>query len=265
MNNNPNPIPNPQIPAQQPGADTSNTQNSATPSNPTSTQNSLEIAEIREGIVVMKDGSFRAVIDCKSINYDLMSSREREGVEFSYQSFLNSLTFPIQILVRSQRVDIEPYLNKLADLNRNQDNMLLSDLMEDYINFIDNLSQSANIMDKSFFLVIPFFPEGDVAKIKEQAKGFFGRIVAKPSANVTKIDRATWDKANDEIKRRVDSITGGLYQIGIKSVQLNTKELGELYYNYYNPDTAVYEPLGDFNEVASLYVKKGDDDQKGVN
>lgn len=253
MNNNPTPIqtnPN-QTPAQN------------APANPTSTQNSLEIAELREGMVVMKDGSFRAVVACKSINYDLMSSREKEGVEFSYQSFLNSLNFPIQILVRSQRVDIEPYLNKLAEINRNQDNMLLSDLMEDYINFIDNLSQSANIMDKSFFVVIPYYPVGDANKIKEQAKGFFGKMFTKPTANVTKIDRLTWDTALDEMKKRVDSITGGLYQIGIKSVQLNTKELGELYYNFYNPDTAVYEPLGDFNSVASLYVKKAEKDQQG--
>lgn len=253
MNNNPTPIqtnPN-QTPAQ------------TAPANPASTQNSLEIAEIREGLVVMKDGSFRAVVACKSINYDLMSSREKEGVEFSYQSFLNSLNFPIQILVRSQRVDIEPYLNKLAEINRNQDNMLLSDLMEDYINFIDSLSQSANIMDKSFFVVIPYYPVGDANKIKEQAKGFFGKMFAKPTANITKIDRLTWDTALDEMKKRVDSITGGLYQIGIKSVQLNTKELGELYYNFYNPDTAVYEPLGDFNSVASLYVKKAEKDQQG--
>lgn len=236
---------------------------SIAPSNPTSTQNSLEIAELREGMVIMRDGSFKAVIACKSINYDLMSSREREGVEYSYQSFLNSLTFPIQILVRSQRVDIEPYLNKLTDILRNQDNMLLSDLMEDYINFIDNLSQSANIMDKSFFIVIPYYPDGDISQVSDQAKGFFGKIFGKGSSRVTKIDRATWDKARDEMKKRVDSITGGLYQIGIKSVQLNTRELGELYYNFYNPDTAVYEPLGDFTEVASLYVKKASD--KGEN
>lgn len=236
----------------------SNNINSNAPANPASTQNSLEIAELREGMVVMRDGSFRAVVACKSINYDLMSTREREGVEFSYQSFLNSLTFPIQILVRSQKIDIEPYLNKLADINKAQDNMLLSDLMDDYIDFIDNLSQSANIMDKSFFVVIPFYPSGDLSSIKSQAKGFFGQIFAKPAAKITQIDRATWDKARDEIKKRVDAITGGLYQIGIKSVQLNTKELGELYYNFYNPDTAVYEPLGDFRDTASLYVKKGE-------
>lgn len=228
------------------------------PANPVSTQNSLEIAELREGMVVMRDGSFRAVVACKSINFDLMSAREREGVEYSYQSFLNALTFPIQILVRSQRVDIEPYLNRLAEIQVAQDNMLLSDLMEDYINFIDSLSRSANIMDKSFFIVIPYYPSGDIANLKGSAKGFFGKIFAKPGAQVSKIDRNTWDKAREEIKKRVDSITGGLYQMGIKSVQLNTKELGELYYNVYNPDTAVYEPLGDFRDTASLFVRKAE-------
>ena len=228
------------------------------PANPVSTQNSLEIAELREGMVVMRDGSFRAVVSCKSINFDLMSAREREGVEYSYQSFLNALTFPIQILVRSQRVDIEPYLNRLAEIQVAQDNMLLSDLMEDYINFIDSLSRSANIMDKSFFIVIPYYPSGDIANLKGSAKGFFGKIFAKPGAQVSRIDRNTWDKAREEIKKRVDSITGGLYQMGIKSVQLNTKELGELYYNVYNPDTAVYEPLGDFRDTASLFVRKAE-------
>ena len=239
--------------------------NSHAPANPSSTQNTLEFAEIREGMVVMKDGSFRSVIACKSINYDLMSQREREGVEYSYQSFLNALTFPIQILVRSQRVDIEPYLNKLSDILRDQDNMLLSDLMEDYINFIDNLSRSANIMDKSFFIVVPYYPQGDLDTVKKQAKVFFGRIFSKPSAKISKIDRETWEKALEEMKKRVDGITGGLFQIGIKSVQLNTKELGELYYNAYNPDTAIYEPLGDFKEVAGLVVRKGDNNMKGNN
>ena len=228
------------------------------PVNPVSTQNSLEIAELREGMVVMRDGSFRAVVACKSINFDLMSAREREGVEYSYQSFLNALTFPIQILVRSQRVDIEPYLNRLAEIQVAQDNMLLSDLMEDYINFIDSLSRRANIMDTSFFIVIPYYPSGDMTNLKGSAKGFFGKIFAKPGAQVSKIDRNTWDKAREEIKKRVDSITGGLYQMGIKSVQLNTKELGELYYNVYNPDTAVYEPLGDFRDTASLFVRKAE-------
>ncbi|MDB5187349.1 MAG: hypothetical protein JWM07_821 [Candidatus Saccharibacteria bacterium] len=221
------------------------------------TQNSLLISEIRDGMVIMSDSSFRAVVACKSINFDLMSSREREGVEFSYQNFLNALYFPIQIFIRSQRVDIGPYIERLSTIRRAQDNMLLNVLMDDYINFIDILSQEANIMDKSFFIVIPYYPAGDLNSIKEQGKGFFGKIFAQPKTTATKIDKMTYDKAKDEIKNRVDSVTSGLFQLGVKSVQLNTKELGELYYNMYNPDTAVREPLGDFENVTSTYVRKG--------
>lgn len=226
---------------------------------PASTQNSLLLSELRDGMVIMGDGSFRAVIACKSINFDLMSSREREGVEYSYQNFLNALYFPIQIFIRSQRVDIEPYLDKLEEIRRNQDNMLLNVLMDDYINFIDVLSQEANIMDKSFFIVVPYFPAGDVSNMVEQGKGFFDKIFSgtKTANPVTKIDKATYDKAKDEIKNRVDSVTNGLMQVGIQAAQLNTKQLGELYYNIYNPDTAVREPLADFNSVTSTYVRKG--------
>lgn len=226
---------------------------------PASTQNSLLLSELREGMVIMSDGSFRAVIACKSINFDLMSSREREGVEYSYQNFLNALYFPIQIFIRSQRVDIEPYLDKLEEIRRNQDNMLLNVLMDDYINFIDILSQEANIMDKSFFVVVPFFPAGDLSGVVEQSKGLFDKFFgsAKTVAPTTKIDKAAYDKAKDEIKNRVDSVINGLLQVGIQAVQLNTKQLGELYYNIYNPDTAVREPLADFTTVTSTYVRKG--------
>lgn len=228
--------------------------------NPNTAQNTLQIAEVRENMVIMRDGSFRAVVACKSINFDLMSSREREGIEYSYQNFLNSLYFPAQIFIRSQRVDIGPYIDRLVAMRRNQDNMLLGVLMDDYINFIDVLSQEANIMDKSFFIVVPFYPGGDLSDLRDQAKGFFGKLFAKPSAETIKIDEASYAKAKDEIGNRVNAVMSGLFQMGVKSVQLNTKELGELYYNIYNPDTAVREPLGDFDNVTSTYVTKGQGD-----
>jgi hypothetical protein len=222
-----------------------------------STQNSLLISELREGMAIMADGSFRAVIACRSINFDLMSSREREGVEFSYQNFLNALYFPIQIFIRSQRVDIGPYLDRLEDIRKSQDNMLLNVLMDDYIQFVDILAQEANIMDKSFFVIVPFFPAGDANKVMEQGKGFFSSLFGGSKGNgVTRIDKVTYDKAKDEIKNRVDAVISGLSQVGIQSVQLTTKELGELYYNVYNPDTAVREPLGNFDTVTSTYVRK---------
>lgn len=259
----PQPIPDGQFPQQQPpmpgqpqlSPQTQQPQ-APQPPKPASTQNSLLFSEIRENMVIMGDGSFRAIVACKSINFDLMSSREREGVEFSYQNFLNALYFPVQILVRSQRVDIGPYIDKLVGLRRRQDNMLLGVLMDDYINFIDILSQEANIMDKSFFVVIPFFPAGDAANLVEQSKGFFTKLIPKPTS-VTRIDKVTYDKAKDEVRNRVDSVLNGLAQVGVSAVQLTTKEIGELYYSVYNPDTAVREPLGDFSNVTTMYVRKG--------
>lgn len=229
------------------------------------TQNSLLLSELRDGMVIMADGTFRAVIACKSINFDLMSSREREGVEFSYQNFLNALYFPIQIFIRSQRVDIGPYIDKLEGIRKNQDNMLLNVLMDDYISFIDALAQEANIMDKSFFVVVPYFPLGDMSTVVEQGKGLFGKLFnsGKTNNTVTKIDKVMYEKAKDEIKNRVDSVLNGLMQVGVQATQLNTKQLGELYYNVYNPDTAVREPLGDFNNVTSTYVRKATSTQPG--
>jgi hypothetical protein len=224
--------------------------------NPNSTQSTLQLSEVRDNMVIMIDGSMRAVVSCRSINFDLMSDREREGVEYSYQNFLNSLNFPVQILVRSQRVDIGPYLDKLVTTRRSQDNMLLGVLMDDYINYIDVLSQEANIMEKSFYIVVPYFPGGDAANLLEQGKGFFGKLFAKPKNTVTRIDTATYEKAKSEIKNRVDNVIAGMFQIGVQSVQLDTKSLGELYYNFYNPDTSFRQPLGDFENTTSIYTKK---------
>lgn len=231
----------------------------AKPKNPNSSQNTLLFSEIRDNMVVMSDGSFRAVVACKSINFDLMSSREREGIEYSYQNFLNALNHPVQILVRSQRIDIAPYIDKLIDIRNSQDNMLLGVLMDDYINFIDILSQEANIMDKSFFIAIPYYTQEATGSLVEQSKGFFGKLFSKPGNVIAKIDTQTYERAKTEVKNRVDGVMAGLFQLGVQSVQLNTKQLGELYYNFYNPDIAVRQPLGDFNNMTTTFVRKGDE------
>ena len=225
---------------------------------PTSTQSTLLISELRDGLVIMKDGSFRAVVACQSINFDLMSSVEREGVEYSYQSFLNSLNFTIQILIRSQRVDIAPDIDRLAKLRRDNENMLLGVLMDDYLTFIEELSREANIMDKSFFIVIPYYTSADAEKLLEQGKNFFKTFTNSKNPEVTRISRDDYNKAIDVMNSRVETVISGLYSIGIQSVRLNTRELSELYYNFNNPDTAVREPLVDFSRLATMYVRKGE-------
>lgn len=251
----------PSLPTAQPQVQTGGSQPVAkTPPvqpNPNTTQNSLLLSELRENMAIMKDGTFRAVIACQSINFDLMSNREREGIEYSYQNFLNSLYFPVQILIRSQKVDIGPYLERLAKVRRDQDNMLLGMLMDDYLDFIDALSQEANIMDKDFYVVVPYFPSGDVNAALASSKNFFTGLLSGSKDRHIKIDKDAYQKAKDELTNRVSAVTSGLFQMGIKSYQLNTKQLAELYYNVYNPDTAVREPLGDFTSLTSTYIQKG--------
>ncbi len=242
---------NPQFPATPPNSD------QATPDDERSTQTTLLISELRDGMVIMKDGSFRAVVACQSINFDLMSEQEREAVEYSYQNLLNSLNFTTQILIRSQRVDIGPYIEKLSEIRRNNDNMLLGILMDDYINFIGALADEANIMDKSFFIIIPYYSSPELEKMINETKSIFASFQKNKIAPISRIDRATYEKASSELNNRVDSVISGLAQVGIHSVRLNTKELAELYYNFNNPDTAVREPLVDFSKLATTYVKKG--------
>lgn len=231
----------------------------AAPSNPNSTQNTLQIAEIRDGVVIMNDGSFRSVVMVKSINFDLMSQQEQESVEYSYQGFLNSLYFPVQIFVHSQKIDMQPYLARLNKIRGEHDNMLLAMLMEDYIGFISSISLQANIMDKKFYVVVPFFPHVDVQKAITQSKNFvtgFSDLFSKKDAHVT-INEDDLIKAKTELRNRVQAVLQGLMQSGVQGLPLDTQELIELYYDTYNPDTATRQQLKNFNDLTADVVTKG--------
>lgn len=227
--------------------------------NPNSTQNTLEIAEIRDGIVIMNDGSFRSVVMVKSINFDLMSQQEREAVEYAYQGFLNSLYFPIQIFIRSQKVDLQPYIERLDKIRQEHDNMLLAVLMEDYIGYIDALSVQTNIMDKRFYVVIPYFAVVNVQKAITQSKNFFTGLKGMFSNKQQRvvINERDLTAAKDELRNRVQAVLGALQQCGIQGLPLDTQELIELYYDTYNPDTATRQQLKSFEDLAAPVVTKG--------
>ena len=227
--------------------------------NPNSTQNTLQIAEIRDGIVIMNDGSFRSVVMVKSINFDLMSSQEQEAVEYSYQGFLNSLYFPIQIFIRSRKVDLQPYIAKLDKIRTEHDNMLLALLMEDYIGYMDALSQQTNIMDKNFYVVIPFFPVVEVQQILTQNKKFLSgvtKLFDRGEQHVV-INEVDLENAKTELRNRVQAVLSGLLQCNIQGLPLDTQELIELYYDTYNPDTATRQQLKDFGSMTADVISKG--------
>jgi hypothetical protein len=204
----------------------------------------------------MSDGSFRSVVMLKSINFDLMSPQEREAVEYAYQGFLNSLYFPIQIFVRSQKVDIGPYIEKLDKIRSEHDNMLLALLMDDYIGFMADLAAQTNIMDKKFFIVIPFFPNIDTQKAVKASKNLLTGIFGQKEQAVT-INEADLEAAKTELRNRVQAVLAGLMQCGVQGLPLDTQELIELYYDAYNPDTATRQQLKNFNDLTAPVVTKG--------
>lgn len=234
----------------------SNTTTPEVKTNPNSTQNTLSISEIRDGIVIMNDGSFRSVVMAKSINFDLMSDREREAVEYAYQGFLNSLYFPIQIFVNSQKIDIGPYLQRLDKIRAEHDNMLLSLLMEDYINFMATIAEQTNIMDKRFYVVIPYFPPSDTKKAIKAGRGFLETVFGKKDQKVV-INEADLEEAKTELRNRAQAVLAGLFQCGVQGIPLDTDELIELYYDSYNPDTATRQKLKNFSDLTVPVVTKG--------
>lgn len=248
-----------QIPAQpQPAQPAPAAAHTPPPSNPNSTQNSLQIAAIRDGIVIMADGSFRAVVMAKSINFDLMSEGEQAAVEYAYQGFLNSLYFDVQIFIRSRKIDMRPYLEKLGKIRSEMDNMLLAMLMEDYIFFIEGLVEETNIMNKEFYIVVPFYSNLDAQKAVQASKKLFDGLSGGAKKSIITIDEESLEKAKTELKNRVQAVVNGLQQMNIQAIPLDTQELIELYYNAYNPDTATRQTLKEIDQLNTPVIGKGE-------
>jgi type IV secretory pathway VirB4 component len=220
-----------------------------------STQNSLLISEIKDGIVIMHDGSMRGVILGSAINFDLMSPQEQNSVEFSYQGFLNSLHFPIQIVVKSQKIDLDPYIEKLQARRNDQPNELLGLLMEDYIANITALVDEVNIMDKQFYIVVPFQPPATENKSKNIITKLQMAMQSTPQITVGEED---FKKYKSELASRMSLVASGLTQMGIRAIALNTQELIDLYYTSYNPEVALNEKLIDAAQIETPVVLKGE-------
>jgi type IV secretory pathway VirB4 component len=222
------------------------------------TQNSLPFAEVRDGIIIMNDGSFRAIVRAESINFDLMSSAEQEAVEYSYQSFLNSLYFQTQIFIKSRKIDMRPYLERLSKIRTEMDNMLLGMLMEDYLYFISDLVEQTNIMSKEFYIIVPYYVDESLQKTLEQTKSAFANLMNKDGKkSPVVINEQDLEKAKTELKNRVQNVVNGLLQVGINSAPLSTQELIQLLYNTYNPDTATRQQLRNFRDLSVPIVTKG--------
>lgn len=211
---------------------------------PPATQQYLEIAEIKEDAVVLKDGTMRAVLLCSSINFALKSEEEQEAIIAAYVSFLNALEYPIQILVQSRRLNVEEYLLRLKQAEKEQTNDLLRAQIADYRQFVGELVGLGQIMSKRFYVVVPYDP------LTNSRKGFFKMVgEALSPAVAIRLREERFQEQRKELLGRVDHIAANLGSMSITAVQLDTQSLIELYYNAYNPDVADSEKLADVGKL----------------
>ncbi len=186
----------------------------------------------------MKDGTLRSVLLVSSINFSLKSDDEQNAIISSYVGFLNSLDFPLQILVQSRRLQIKNYIDRLIAAEREQSNELLRVQIADYRSFIGELVQIGQIMTKRFYIIVPYDP------LTNKKKGFFSRFkeVIKPTSTIRIKEKQFRDRKRD-LDLRVRQVVGGLESMGLSVVPLDTQALIELYYTTYNPDISFAEGL----------------------
>ncbi|MBL7141510.1 TraC family protein [Patescibacteria group bacterium] len=209
-----------------------------------STQRYLDISEIKNDCLVLKNGTLCAMLLAPSINFALKSEDEQKAVIQNYVRFLNVLDAPMQIVIQSRPFNIKPYLTHLEELKKAQRNELLKSQMGDYSDFIKELVQLGEIMTRRFYIVIPYNPLGD------KKRGFFSRISDLfRAATTVKLKAARFEKYREALFRRVDNITAGLKSMGLKAAPLDTQSLIELFYNIYNPAESETQKLPDIKDL----------------
>ncbi len=208
----------------------------------TATQKFIEIRGVKNGVLILKNGGLRQILMVSGLNFDLKSEEEQNAITQGYQAFLNSLSFTVQIFIHSRKLNIDGYIQKLSAIELQEPNPLLRNQLAEYREFIRSFVSGNTIMTKTFFVVVPF----DAVQLPEVGqkvtKKLFGLLSKKPAAKETEEaktqsfeDRAFLQNAS-QLNQRVDQVTTGLNQIGLRVVPLNDDEIIELFYNLYNPE-----------------------------
>ena len=208
------------------------------------TQRYLDIAEIRDDMVIMNDGTVRSVLLVSSINFALKSEDEQEAIISSYVTFLNGLDYPIQVVIQSRRMNIDNYILALGEQEKKTENDLLRAQIGDYRAFVTQLVELGHIMQKRFYVVIPYDP------LTNKKRGFMQRLslVLSPAA-AAKLNEKQLEDRREQLSRRTSMAGGNLLSMGLQTARLDTQGLIELYYNAYNPDLFEAERMGDLGKI----------------
>lgn len=196
------------------------------------TQDFIPIQEIRDGVIILKNGGMRAVILASSLNFALKSQDEQSSILMQFQNFVNSLDFSIQIFIQSKKLDIRPYIALLEDRYKEQMTELMKIQVREYIEFIRTFVESTNIMSKSFFVVIPYDPPMLTASKNPISSMFGGKGTAKEQ---TASADAKFQEYRSQLEQRVAVVEQGLVRCGVRAAELGTEEVVELFYKLFNP------------------------------
>jgi type IV secretory pathway VirB4 component len=206
----------------------------------------VDIKEIRGNVVVLKDGSLRQIVMVAGVNFALKSDAEQTLIVQAYQNFLNSIDFPLQIIVHSRKVNIDAYIETLAHRKESEPSPLLQSQIDEYISFIKEFIEKNAIMEKTFLIVVPFYPTGGtITGTKKAASGIFSSLMGgKKMAPVPNAVPKTDEEAEhlfkeniEQLSQRASQIINGIMGIGLDASVLENQELIELFYNFYNPQT----------------------------
>lgn len=198
------------------------------------TQSFVPIQEVRDGIVILKDGSMRAILMTSSVNFALKSEDEQKSIIYQFQNFLNSLNFDMQIFVQSRNLDIRPYISLLEDRLKVQTDDLMKIQIKEYVQFVRSFTEEANIMTKRFFIVVPYTPTS--ANVTKAKKSIFGS--SKATAKQNQMVQDAFSESRTQIAQRIDVILSGVARTGVRAVQLGTEEVIEVFYQLFNPGEA---------------------------
>lgn len=212
--------------------------------NPISTQRYLKIADIKKDTVIMKDGTLLAILMVSSINFALKSEDEQEAIISGYVSFLNNLDFPIQVVVQSRELNIANYLESMRKKANEQTNELLKNQTLQYIDYVSQLVSLGKIMNKHFYIVVPYNP------ISDKRKGFWQSLIeAFRPIDVINLKEERFIRLKKQLSERIVSVINGLSSMGLNVVQLDTQGLIEMFYNVYNQETAANQPLDNVEKI----------------
>ncbi len=204
------------------------------------TQRFVPISEIRNDTVILKKGGLRAVLEIEALNFNLKSETEQLGIIAGYESFINTLMFPLQIVMRSTKVNIDPYITQIRQKAVLQENELLREQTESYATFIEKIVEVADIMQKRFLVVVPL---DDAEEKKTALSQFFSWVGIDDSAGKINNRHKYFNERVNKLKDRINLVESGLRNIGLATKRLTTMELIELYYQIYNPKTSQEQKL----------------------